>query len=211
MLTPATFSGRKGLTPLLKGLACPSGHLGIPSGSRQGPVPRDPPFIPNHATRSKSSSCTHSLSMASNKLFSSGGVGRAQTFSGIKGFVGLDCGKVPTHTLHKKQLFEFWQRWEEVCVMPVFAIRLFTKKQPTQTYRSTEGKATQARLDFPPLGTGRVFHSHRTRPRTLPPPVLARAQAMGILLDQREDFPGPATKRVKAPGPRPLDTDTTKR
>lgn len=62
-------------------------------------------------------------------LFSRGVVGRARTFSRMKGFVGLDHGKVPTNMLHKKQLFKFWQQWEQVWVMPTSVIRPLTKEQ----------------------------------------------------------------------------------
>lgn len=122
---PATFSGRKGPRSSVEGACVSVWTSGNPKGSREGSVPRDPPCIPNHAARSKS--CTRSLSTASNKSFCSGAGGRAQTFSGIKGFIGLDYGKVLTHMLHKKQLFEFWQQWEEVWIMPVFAIGLLTQ------------------------------------------------------------------------------------
>lgn len=49
-------------------------------------------------------------------------MGRAHTFSGIQGFIGHDCGKVPTDKFNKKRLFGFWQQQEEVWIVPVFAI-----------------------------------------------------------------------------------------
>lgn len=112
--------------------------------------------------------------IASKKLFFSVGEGRVHTFSRSEGFIGLDHGKVPTDKLHRKQLFESWQRWEKVWTMPEFVIRLLTKEQPIQRHKSNR------------------LESHKVKDWTCPqshlpsPPVLQQGvHAAANFLDQK--------------------------
>lgn len=101
--------------------------------------------------------------------------GQGTYFLRDSGFIGLDCGKVPTNILHEKQLSEFWPQWEEVWIVPVFVIKLLTQESQSRPISLTNGKATQPRPDLH-LGPGRV-------PPSSPPVLYQGMQAADIFLD----------------------------